>query len=353
MGQFPAAPAEMTAGWLADVTGLPITGFTWEPIGTGQVADSIRIVLDYGTDFPVGPPTLAAKFSAADQTSRGTAAMFGLYTKEVHFYREASARLQVRTPRSYFAAVSEDGADCCLLFEDVGPARQGDQVTGCSLHDAEAAIRQAAAIHGPSWHRAELLEADWLSPRAAFADALIPLYAHAQAVFRDRYADTLEPDLMAVCEGFADLAPSWFRRDFEREAIVHGDFRLDNMLFDIRDGTEPIAILDWQTSAAGDPLVDIGYFLGCGVGESFRIAHQADLLALYRNEMAKFGVNFQVSDFERRYRIGVLHGVATAVFSAAHVERTERGDANFLSMARGACSLARAVDSLEALARDD
>lgn len=352
MGRFPAHPAEMTAGWLAETTGLPVESFTWAPIGTGQVADSVRITLEYAEGADAGPPTLAAKFSAADQTSRGTAAMFGLYTKEVHFYREAAARLDVRTPRSYFAGVSEDGSDCCLLFEDMGPARQGDQVAGCSLADAQAAIRQAAAIHGPSWQNDDLIHAEWLAPRAAFADALIPLYAHAQAVFRERYADTLEPNLMAVCEDFAELAPRWFKRDFARQAIVHGDFRLDNMLLDIRGGAEPIAVLDWQTVAAGDPLVDVGYFLGCGIGEELRVAHEGELLALYRDEMAKYGVFFQVSDYERRYRIGALHGVATAVFSAAHVERTERGDANFLSMARGACSLARAVDSLEALAEE-
>ena len=49
------------------------------------------------------------------------------------------------------------------------------------------------------------------------------------------------------------------------------------------------------------------------------------------------------------YRRGALHGVSTAVFSAAFVERTPRGDAMFLDMARGACQLALKHDSLGAL----
>jgi hypothetical protein len=49
------------------------------------------------------------------------------------------------------------------------------------------------------------------------------------------------------------------------------------------------------------------------------------------------------------YRRGALHGVSTAVFSAAFVERTARGDAMFLDMARGACQLALDHDSLGAL----
>ena len=351
MGEFPAHPDAVTPEWVSGVLGAPVRGLSWQPIGTGQVADSVRFTIDYEVEG-AGPPTLAAKFAAADPTSRGTAAMFGLYTKEVHFYREAAPLLEVRTPRSHFAGVSADGSECCLLFEDMGPARQGDQVAGCSIEDARAAIRQAAAIHGPSWQRTELLGADWLAPRAAFADALIPLYGHAQAVFRERYAAMLEPELMAVCEGFAELAPRWFKRDFGRDAVVHGDFRLDNMLFDVRGGAEPIAILDWQTAAAGNPLTDIGYFLGCGIGDALRREHEDELLALYRAEMAAFGVNFQDPDFAKGYRLGALHGVATAVFSAAHVERTERGDANFLSMARGACALALAADSLAVLAEE-
>lgn len=349
MGRFPASPAALTAVWLGEVLGAEVSDFAWEPIGTGQVADSVRVTISYAEGEGAGPGTLAAKFAAADPTSRSTAAAFGLYAKEVHFYREAASLLDVRTPTVHFAEVDEGGSACCIVLEDLGPARQGDQVAGCTIADARAAIRQAAAIHGPSWRRRELLECAWLAPRAAYADKLIPLYGHAHAVFRGRYAESLEPEFMALCDGLAANAPLWFRREFDKQALVHGDFRLDNMLFDVRGGAEPIAILDWQTASAGNPLTDIGYFLGCGIGNAVRRTHECELLALYRQEMAKYGANFQDSDLRTGYALGALHGVATAVFSAAFVERTERGDANFLSMARGACGLALDARSLTLL----
>ena len=135
-------------------------------------------------------------------------------------------------------------------------------------------------------------------------------------------------------------------RKSEKVSLVHGDFRLDNLLFDIKGGTEEIAVLDWQTLTLGHGLTDIGYFLGCGIGDDLRRAHEGELLDLYCAEMTARGVPLTRDEVWRDYVMGALHGVSTAVFSAAFVERTARGDANFLSMARGACALAREHGSL-------
>ena len=46
----------------------------------------------------------------------------------------------------------------------------------------------------------------------------------------------------------------------ERVSIVHGDYRLDNMIF---HATEPrvFAVLDWELSTLGDPIADFTYLL--------------------------------------------------------------------------------------------
>ena len=41
-------------------------------------------------------------------------------------------------------------------------------------------------------------------------------------------------------------------------SIVHGDYRIDNMMFS-RNGTNVIALLDWELSTLGHPLADLAY----------------------------------------------------------------------------------------------
>ena len=43
--------------------------------------------------------------------------------------------------------------------------------------------------------------------------------------------------------------------------IVHGDFKLDNILLDPLDIGRLVAIFDWEMAALGDPLVDLGIVL--------------------------------------------------------------------------------------------
>ena len=351
---FPTSPEAVTPAWLSErlrAAGAlgegAVTAVEWQPIGTGQVGDSARFTLSY--DPPdAGPATLAGKFAAADRTSRQTAVTHGLYAKEVAFYRELAADLAIRTPRAFAAEVSDDGATCVLLFEDLGPARGGNQLAGCSLADAREAVRQLAGLHAPSWNNPAFVDRPWFAPRPGALDSLKAAYPYATQIFAERYADDLAPELMDVCRELSARSERWFGREANDRCLVHGDYRLDNMLFEIKGGAEALGVLDWQTLQVGSGLTDLAYFLGAGVGTSLR-AHENELIDAYLSAMAERGLPLAREAVGDDYRRGALHGVSTAVFSAAFVERTARGDAMFLDMARGACQLALDRESLGAL----
>lgn len=352
MAAFPGSADEVTARWLEThlraCGDARITAFRHEAIGTGQVGDTARFWLEWDR-ADQGPATVAAKFASSDATSRSTAALFGLYAKEVHFYAEVAPHLSVRTPRVYAREISADATRFVLLFEDMGPARGGNQIAGCTLGDARAAVIEAARLHAETWNAALLDSAAWLQPIPGVAERMTDLYPQAHAVFRERYAGQIDDAAIVVCDGLNARIGAWFGRRPVERALCHGDFRLDNMLFDCRGGRDPIAVVDWQTCAADCPIKDLAYFLGCGIGSALRRPNQTALLDLYCAEMTARGVPLTRDMIWNRYRLGALHGVATAVFSAAFVVRTPRGDANFLSMARNSCELAHEIDSLGAL----
>jgi aminoglycoside phosphotransferase (APT) family kinase protein len=72
--------------------------------------------------------------------------------------------------------------------------------------------------------------------------------------YRASETETIAP-MEQLMEWLARTVPAQ-----DRVSVVHGDYRLDNMIF---DATEPrvIAVLDWELSTLGDPLADFTYFL--------------------------------------------------------------------------------------------
>ena len=75
----------------------------------------------------------------------------------------------------------------------------------------------------------------------------------------------------ALIEPAVRGAIRWLRRhppsDPAKPAIVHGDYRIDNMIY-AHDRPEVLAVLDWELSTLGDPLADLTYVAMAWVTEN-------------------------------------------------------------------------------------
>ena len=69
-----------------------------------------------------------------------------------------------------------------------------------------------------------------------------------------------ETEVVAEMEALIDWLPNHIPEGDETVALVHGDYRLDNMIFHPRE-PRIIGILDWELSTLGDPLADLAYQL--------------------------------------------------------------------------------------------
>lgn len=79
------------------------------------------------------------------------------------------------------------------------------------------------------------------------------------------------PEMDALAAWLAERLPP----DPARPTVVHGDFKLDNVMLDPHDVKRIVAVFDWEMSAMGDPLVDLGILLGYCVHTSTLSQHDA------------------------------------------------------------------------------
>lgn len=61
----------------------------------------------------------------------------------------------------------------------------------------------------------------------------------------------------------------------ERIAVLHGDFRLENILVSAASPGRIAAVLDWESAALGDPLADLGLLLAFWEGAGAPAKHIA------------------------------------------------------------------------------
>ncbi len=92
--------------------------------------------------------------------------------------------------------------------------------------------------------------------------------------WNQRYEKALTPDVDAF-EDVRDWLDANRPKEEKGAAILHGDFRIDNLILDLDDPTKINAILDWEISALGDPLMDLGNTLAYWIEAGDQPAMQA------------------------------------------------------------------------------
>jgi aminoglycoside phosphotransferase (APT) family kinase protein len=145
-----------------------------------------------------------------------------------------------------------------LLMEAVDGVSLGDEVPAEWEDDPGAAVgvvgRETtialADLHTLDWRGLGL--ADFGRPED-FLARQVPRWRKQL----DRYRHRELPDFEPVAEWLEANRPP----DVE-PGVLHGDFHVDNCLFAVAPRPRLAAIIDWEMSTIGDPLLDVGLFLG-------------------------------------------------------------------------------------------
>jgi hypothetical protein len=348
--------------WLTAALGsaghdLSVATAAVEQVGTGQMGTTYRLRLGYdrqggqtgqpGQPAQAGPATLIAKVAGPDPELRKLVAPG--YAAEVGFYRHLAASLDVRTPGCWYSAITNDHTRFTLLLDDAAPAEPGVQADGCSVDRARAAVANLVGLHAPRWGDPTLDDLDFLMRSTGGTAAMMgDILGSATESFVERYAKQLAADDVALLRDVAKVIGAWQLTRLEPSSVVHGDYRLDNLLF-APDGPEVVAV-DWQSVAVGPPLRDVAYFLGTSLDTDVRRREEEALVAGYHAAVVDQGVaGYDADRCWTDYRLGHLQGPMIGIIGCIYAsgERSERSDGMFLAMARRSCAAIRDLRSLD------
>ncbi|MFE6862173.1 phosphotransferase family protein [Nocardia sp. NPDC057668] len=341
----PGGPSEITPEWLTEVLGARVEAVRIEPIGTGQTGATYRVTPTY-RDPGTTPASLVAKLSSQEPGVPERVALG--YRAEHAFYTRVAETVEVPLPRLYHCDISASGTEFVLLVADLAPAVQGDQIRGCRASEAQLAVEALAGLHGPRW-----CDPAWLSfegaamPRADadFARGMGQVAQVALTTTLDGLGTRISPGDRAVLTDSVALIERWLGIAADRFCLLHGDYRLDNLLFDAAENS--VTVVDWQTLTVGLPARDLAYFLGTSVESGLRQQRESEWVESYHRRLLTHGVTgYTAEQCWTDYRVGMLQIPLLITFGYAFAGTSERGDEMMLAMIERGCNAIRHLGTL-------
>ncbi|CAN5722617.1 phosphotransferase family protein [soil metagenome] len=151
----------------------------------------------------------------------------------------------------------------------------------------EAVISTLATLHAVDVEAAGL--ADYGRPGNYFARQL--------ARWATQYRAS-ETQSIAAMETLLTELPQRCPDDDGRVALVHGDYRIDNLMF-ATDAPRVLAVMDWELSTLGHPLADLGYLC-----MALRLPGQPPLPGLAGRDRAALGIPDEAAMLRRYAELG-------------------------------------------------
>lgn len=306
MAAVPGGIDELDATWLTGVlrADAGLDGATVDDVRAEQIAmDSGFSSLLYRLHLSgtAVPSTLIAKLPAVSE-ARGAMELLGGYRRELSFYRDVAGRAPMDTPRVYTARIADDGVDFVLLLEDLSEWDNADHLAGLSMDRARTCIRQLAGLHAWSGEPAVLEQFPSIETPIA-RDLLLPAFGPGWEVYRAHTSVNVSPAVAAFAERFAEGAVAALPALAERDMLLHGDIRADNLFF----SGDAMKVVDFQFAARGAGAADVAYLVTQGLPTAVREGHDEALLREYLEHVAAHGASYGFDEAWRHYRFAAVY----------------------------------------------
>jgi len=318
---IPETPADIDSAWLnAALQDWPdIAAVAHHDIGegTGIFGQISRLDLTYtDTDLATeSPRCIVAKMACLEPENLAIAKALGIYERELRFYDELAGELPFRIPASYLAHTDDDGRFVLLIEDLSGEFVVGDQVVGATPEQADAVVDALIPFHAHWWQKPELDDMDWLPvPNAPAYMAAVPgIYRAGLPVLLSEWTDRVSGAAIAAAQAVDPKFEELMQRSAgEPRTVIHTDTRLDNIFF-AADGSNQVALIDFQLALRGRAVADICYLIGTSMSIQDGSAHWERLLHRWHDGITAAGIDYSWGDCVTHYKESAMYYLSGAM----------------------------------------
>jgi aminoglycoside phosphotransferase (APT) family kinase protein len=334
-------PDQVTPAWLQ--AAFQNGGFDAERIsmanstvfGRGNLSVTCKTDIIYNSNAEKAVRSVVCKLTSPLAAAQDIAKGQEVYAREAAVYRFFGKTPPVATPTCYWAMASADGRGLNLVLEDLtARTRPGDQVQGCSPADAEAVVRSFADLHAAYWNDPRLNDAAFLLDRRATASLAGEQQRAAAAEFRRRYEADLTADEMNLIDALAARAEAITAGLPQGRTLIHGEARVDNVLFEETGDGVKAWLIDWQFADRGSPMFDTAYFLAGSLTPEDRRACEDRLIALHHSRLAALDPGYSLDIAREEYRASLPIALYFSVGAVLAIPESPEAGALLLTLAR-------------------
>lgn len=360
---LPKTPDDVTPAWLTAVLrdsgslpdGASVSSIGRRPVGegVGMLSEIEFLDLAYEGDADGAPASVVVKFPTQNETNRGVALHYGVYTREVRYFADLDPISAANGPKVHLSAIDGD-TDFVIVLEDLSDYHLGDQVVGADLEQTQAAIDELAKLHASFWAKMDGATYDWL-PRNSNSQNASNMHEGSKAgwdatieIFGEHVSQSVKDAKDAYLAKVPDLQA---QLDQDPVTLVHGDFRMDNLFFGTEPDHYPMTMVDWQGPLRGRGMHDVAYLLCQSTQTEVRRASERELIQRYVDGLASHGVEgYGFDEAWDDYRCGVLYLWVYATVIAGTLDATnERGNAWMTEMIKRNVAAIEDLDCLSLL----
>jgi aminoglycoside phosphotransferase (APT) family kinase protein len=323
MPYIPKDLTEVTSDWIMDcLDAKGLNSLRHEPIGEGVGMMSAMSILHFDWNDPSQlPSSLVVKLAAENETNRTVSQQFNLYLKEVNYYRELAPKTTARSPKVYASDI-DDEHNFYILMENVSDYRMGSQVEGATAEECGLCIDFLATLHASFWGQLE--DVEWL-PNMSNSENARNMAMGCDVGWTQllEYFGEFVPDSINTRreDYIANIPNLQEQLDQAPRTLIHGDFRMDNMLFGQAPGQDPLLVVDFQGPLKGNGIHDLAYLLSHSARPEVRRANEKRLVQRYVDGISAAGIkDYEFDKAWQDYRVGVLYSWTVAVVIAGTMD---------------------------------